>query len=83
MMFLCVHTIHIGTEDEKIIESTTKSVKVWIVTHQHKQKVITPKTKFKCGVDLYIKSYDCRCPHYTLRNQTPCQSEEKAMNCKA
>lgn len=41
------------------------------------------EAEFRRGVDSYIEFYNCRRPHRTLRNQTPCQAEEKALNCKA
>lgn len=47
------------------------------------RKDYTSEADFKRGVDSYIKFYNCRRPHRTLRNQTPCQAEEKALNCKA
>lgn len=46
------------------------------------RKNYTSEADFKRGVDSYIEFYNCRRPHRTLRNQTPCQVEEKAMNCK-
>lgn len=46
------------------------------------RKNYTSEADFKRGVDSYIESYNCRRPHRTLRNQTPCQVEEEAMNCK-
>lgn len=46
------------------------------------RKTYTSETDFKHGVDSYIEFYNCRRPHRTLRNQTPCQVEEEAMNCK-
>ena len=47
------------------------------------QRHITSEADFKRGVDPYIEFYNCRHPHRTLRNQTPCQAEEKARNHKA
>ena len=47
------------------------------------RKDYTSEADFKRGVDSYIEFYNCRRPHRTLRNQTPCQIEEKTMNCKA
>ena len=47
------------------------------------RKDYTSETDFKRGVDSYIQFYNCQRPHRTLRNQTPCQAEEKALNCKA
>ena len=46
------------------------------------RKNYTSEADFKSGVDSYIEFYNCRRPHRTLKNQTPCQVEEKAMNCK-
>ena len=46
------------------------------------RKNYTSEADFKRRVDSYIEFYNCRRPHRTLRNQTPCQVEEKAMNCK-
>ena len=46
------------------------------------RKDYTSEAEFRRGVDSYIEFYNCRRPHRTLRNQTPCQVEEKAMNCK-
>lgn len=47
------------------------------------RKDYTSEADFKRGVDSYIEFYNCRRPHRTLRNQTPCQVEEETMNCKA
>lgn len=47
------------------------------------RKDYASEAEFRRGVDSYIEFYNCRRPHRTLRNQTPCQAEEKALNCKA
>lgn len=47
------------------------------------RKDYASEADFKRGVDSYIEFYNCRRPHRTLRNQTPCQTEEKALNCNA